>query len=156
MDTNDALVSYARTFLGVPYIWGGNNRLTGLDCSGLVCEVLRSFGIVGHFEDLNCDMLYTKLVRGTTYGPSAVKFHPEKTFAGEILFFGENLKELHHVAIAVDNCRMIEAGGGDRRCVLKDTAERLGAMVRERMVSGRKDLVSSISISLPAVYGQSI
>lgn len=39
-----AIVAYARTFTGVPYLWGGVSR-AGLDCSGLVVVVLHHFGI---------------------------------------------------------------------------------------------------------------
>jgi hypothetical protein len=39
------LVSEARRFLGVPYLWGGVTAL-GFDCSGMVQTICRRFGIV--------------------------------------------------------------------------------------------------------------
>lgn len=38
------VVSTAMSYLGTPYVWGGNGR-SGLDCSGLVQQVYRSFGV---------------------------------------------------------------------------------------------------------------
>jgi NlpC/P60 family len=39
------VVSYARHFLGIPYVWGGSTPQTGFDCSGLVRFVYQHFGI---------------------------------------------------------------------------------------------------------------
>lgn len=38
------LISYARTFTGVPYVWGGTSP-SGFDCSGYVQYVFHHFGI---------------------------------------------------------------------------------------------------------------
>jgi cell wall-associated NlpC family hydrolase len=35
----------ARRYLGVPYVFGGSNPATGLDCSGLVQLVFRQLGV---------------------------------------------------------------------------------------------------------------
>ena len=40
-----APVEIARHYLGVPYVFGGSNPATGLDCSGLVQLVFRQVGI---------------------------------------------------------------------------------------------------------------
>lgn len=39
------VVSDARRYLGVPYVYGGTNRKSGLDCSGLVLVVCQDLGI---------------------------------------------------------------------------------------------------------------
>ena len=38
-----AIVAYAKTFLGIPYVWGGKTPL-GFDCSGFTSYVYRHFG----------------------------------------------------------------------------------------------------------------
>ena len=44
-EVGNEVVRYARTFLGVPYRWGGMSPRNGFDCSGLVAFVYRHFGI---------------------------------------------------------------------------------------------------------------
>lgn len=39
------IMSYAKQFLGTPYKWGGNSLTGGVDCSGLVQQVYKHFGI---------------------------------------------------------------------------------------------------------------
>jgi cell wall-associated NlpC family hydrolase len=43
--TGNAPVEIARGYLGVPYVFGGSNPATGLDCSGLVQLVYRQLAI---------------------------------------------------------------------------------------------------------------
>jgi cell wall-associated NlpC family hydrolase len=43
--TGTAPVEVARRYLGVPYVFGGTNPATGLDCSGLVQLVFRQLGV---------------------------------------------------------------------------------------------------------------
>ena len=40
-----AVVDYARQFLGNPYVYGGNSLTNGTDCSGFVKGVYAAFGI---------------------------------------------------------------------------------------------------------------
>jgi peptidoglycan DL-endopeptidase CwlO len=43
--TGAAIAADARKYLGVPYVWGGTDAKTGLDCSGLVQRVYKDLGI---------------------------------------------------------------------------------------------------------------
>lgn len=43
--TGAAIVQDAKKYLGVPYVWGGTDPKTGLDCSGLVQRVYKDLGI---------------------------------------------------------------------------------------------------------------
>ena len=39
-----SVASYASQFVGAPYVWGGTNLSTGVDCSGFVVAVYRALG----------------------------------------------------------------------------------------------------------------
>ena len=41
----DRLISAARQYLGVPYLWGGTDPTKGLDCSGFVQRAFKDIGI---------------------------------------------------------------------------------------------------------------
>ncbi|HEX9089664.1 MAG TPA: C40 family peptidase [Arthrobacter sp.] len=43
--TGAGVVEDAKKYLGVPYVWGGTDPKTGLDCSGLVQRVYKDLGI---------------------------------------------------------------------------------------------------------------
>ena len=43
--TRTALVAYAKQFLGYPYVYGGDNLISGTDCSGFVMRIFEHFGI---------------------------------------------------------------------------------------------------------------
>lgn len=43
--TAEAFVEKVRSYIGVPYVWGGTNPKTGLDCSGLVQTAAREVGV---------------------------------------------------------------------------------------------------------------
>lgn len=43
--TGDAVVAFAKQFEGNPYVWGGNDLNTGVDCSGFTQQVFLNFGI---------------------------------------------------------------------------------------------------------------
>lgn len=45
--TGAEVVSAARSFLGIPYVFGGTNPRSGLDCSGLILVVCEKLGIPG-------------------------------------------------------------------------------------------------------------
>lgn len=133
MTVCDSLVIYALNFIGVPYKWGGNNPLEGLDCSGFLCEVLRSHGYVKN--DYTAQGLHDILLD--------IGAHSSIT-KGSCLFFGTSKFNTTHCALALNSKIMIEAGGGDQTCIDLNTAIKKNAFVRIRPINSRKDLVSSI------------
>ena len=90
--TCSMLVSDARRFLGVPYLWGGVTPC-GFDCSGLVQTVCRRFGIV--------------VPRDTKDQITVGRVVPRKDVkTGDLLFFKR------HVGIAVGKDRIIHCSIG--------------------------------------------
>ena len=81
-----AITSYALTFLGVPYVWGGTTP-SGFDCSGLVQYVYSHFGInLGRTT-------YTQQYAGTKISVASAQ-------AGDLYFWG-SYGSAYHVAIAL-------------------------------------------------------
>jgi cell wall-associated NlpC family hydrolase len=129
------LLLYAQSYLGVPYVWGGHNRFTGLDCSGYIQLVLRSVG-----EDPDGDQTAQTLYNhfrqvGSIYSS------PKQ---GALVFYGKSEKAITHVALAIDNSRVIEAGGGGSNHKTLEACRKSGACVRIRPVNHRKDLVAIV------------
>jgi hypothetical protein len=84
----------ARRYLGVPYVWGGTNPATGLDCSGLVQRVYADLGV--QLPRLSHDQ-----ARAGVEVPDLAAAKP-----GDILAFGH---PVNHVAIYLGGNQMIAA-----------------------------------------------
>ena len=123
------LSAIAMLYFGIPYTFGGNNPATGLDCSGLVVECLRSIGKHGK-SDLNAQMIYDEFKEESIHG---------KVTKDSILFFGRDFDSISHIAIALDDNLMIEAGGEGRN-------ETDTGYVRIRPISWRRDYLTSINL----------
>jgi NlpC/P60 family len=74
--TENAVVSIASRYLGVPYKWGGARPKTGFDCSGLVQYVFAQLGVsLPHYA------------AGQWYSPDAVWIPPYRLQPGDLVFF---------------------------------------------------------------------
>jgi cell wall-associated NlpC family hydrolase len=116
-----SLVETARSFLGVPYLWGGSTE-QGFDCSGLAMAVYQLNGL--------------RLPRS-----SAAQFEAGRAVTGadlqpgDLVFFAMAGKgRVSHVGVYLGDGMFIHAPGSGRKvCV-----ERLdGAGIRERFLGGR-------------------
>lgn len=129
----DELINYAKSFLGLPYIWGGDDPIKGFDCSGLIQEILESVGIDPP-GDQTAHQLYEHFKKVGTICP------PEK---GALVFFG-SMDKVTHIALCLDELHMLEAGGGGSKCLTRDDAAIQNAFVRIRPIARRKDKVCFI------------
>lgn len=130
MKINDVIL-YAWRFIGKPYIYGANGP-DAYDCSGLVCEILKAFGVIHYSEDLTAQDLYHAMGRKYSHLPPT---------AGAILFFGKTNETVFHTGLAISPSLMIEAGGGDSATTTREVARAKCAFVRIRPISMRKDFL---------------
>lgn len=140
MDSKEALKQYVMSFLGVPYRWGGDDPMSGFDCSGLILEILRSQGLWGK-DDTTAQGLFMHFVK---LGPTAYTREPE---FGSILFFGKGPDQITHTAFALSPFQMVEAGGGGSTTVNQKAAEEQNAFIRIRPI--RADLKGAFNPFYP-------
>lgn len=89
---------YAKKFIGTPYAWGGNSLTNGVDCSGLVQQIYKHYGI--NLPRTTYDMI------GEGQAVSIKGLRP-----GDLVFFdtNKNVKGADHVGIYLGNGKMIHA-----------------------------------------------
>ncbi len=133
------LVEYAKSFLGIRYQWGGKTPIGGLDCSGLVEEILRSIGMLGAEID-SAQMIYS------TLSPKAMSSNKGP---GALIFFGENTKQITHIGFMINDYQMIEAGGGTASVKDLATAIEHSAYVKIRPITHRNDCVAIFMPNYP-------
>lgn len=124
----------ALSFLNVPYKWGGRNAIEGIDCSGLLQEILASVGI-----DPDGDQSAQGLFDFFSNPENHVgAFGPNDTLPlGTLLFYGPLVSDIGHCAFVIDQYRMLEAGGGGRTVTGRELAGKVNAFVRIRPIRWR-------------------
>jgi cell wall-associated NlpC family hydrolase len=113
--TGQGVVDEAKKYLGIPYVWGGTNPKTGLDCSGLTQLVYSKFGV-----DLP-RVSYQQAKAGTAVASMA------DAKPGDLLAFG---KPVHHVAIYIGDGKMVEAPRPGKDVRISDVWETPSAIRR--------------------------
>lgn len=137
-----SISTYAKSLLGTPYIWGGQDSEVGLDCSGFLQVILDKAGYDPP-GDQSAAALYN-------YFREETKGHTlEIPTEGALLFFGKELDngilKIEHVAYALSGNQMIEAGGCGKECITpEDSRKKPAAEVRIRPIGSRNDLLSII------------
>lgn len=121
-------IERAKSYLGIPYVWGGESIAEGgMDCSGFAYNVLNDSGI--------------EVCRDTAKGyyTQFKKYEVAKSTicSGDLLFFGKSKASISHIAIAISSTEMIESIGGKR-----NTIKNKGKGVSISKITRRKDLVA--------------
>ena len=94
--TREAIIAYAKQFLGNPYVYGGTSLTDGTDCSGFVMRVFEHFGIS----------------TGRSSRDQAAKVKEiaiSDVQPGDLLFYASG-STINHVAIYIGNGQIIHAG----------------------------------------------
>jgi cell wall-associated NlpC family hydrolase len=129
MDFRDRIVEYAKNFIGLPYIWGGDDPILGFDCSGFILELLASIGFVKRGIDYSAQGIFN-LFR------DRVIDHAELS-AGCLIFWKNADGKIVHVALAINEDQIIHSAGGSETTKTPEDAIRENAYIREDVVSYR-------------------
>ena len=111
---------------GLPYRWGGDDPMTGFDCSGLCIEVLKSVGILPRSGDWTAQGLYDKW---NHQGGNAVPY------SGRLVFW-QNKKgtRIVHVEYCLDHGLTMGASGGGSRTTTDSAAATQNAYIKVRPI----------------------
>lgn len=98
-DTKEAVIAYARSFLGTPHRMGGTNK-KGIDCSGLVMAAFQKYGVsLPHSSEEQAR--FGKIIAD-----------PDHLKRGDLVFFYNSYKTpklITHSGIYLDNMKFIHA-----------------------------------------------
>ena len=136
METKQIIYDYAVSLLGKPYVWGGDDAILGFDCSGLVVELLKACGIVGHRQDFSSQGLYS--AHAITWRAA------QSPGFGVVCFYGKSTTQITHCAFGLGQYLMIEAGGGTSKTRTAEDAASSNAFIKIRPVNYRSDLIAML------------
>lgn len=122
----DVAVRVAWSFIGRPYIWGGDDPILGFDCSGFVIEILKSIGILPHSGDWSAHGLYGMFINKKTTNPTA-----------GCLVFWENGGRMTHVEFCLNERLSIGASGGGSATTSEQAAIDQNAYIKVRPFKSR-------------------
>ena len=86
----------AERFVGIPYLWGGNTVVDGLDCSGFVRAVYSL-----------CGYVLPRIARDQYRLGEAVT--PSQIREGDLIFFGPSPDNIKHVGMYVGGGQFVHA-----------------------------------------------
>lgn len=129
---NEVLYDFLMSFLNIPYIYGGNTPIPGLDCSALSLRLVRAMGF--NWPDMTADSMWHRTVPTHQKGIRTFCFYGKISDTGVVT-------RATHVAPMVNDRFIIEAGGGDRHTKTVEQAIEKNAFVRIRPYNFRNDFI---------------
>lgn len=140
MPRGEDIVNLAKKSLGVQYVWGGNSLTSGIDCSGLVQQVYKAYGI--------------QLPR-VTYDQINVghSVQPNKLRPGDLVFFDTDRKRSgpDHVGIYMGGGRFIHAPRPGASVKISSLSE---SYYMDRWMGGRR--ISGVSADAASGGGEAV
>jgi cell wall-associated NlpC family hydrolase len=110
------LVSEAKKYLGLKYVWGGNSLKTGADCSGYVRAVYQQVGLnVSKLNRSSYDMASQSL--GNSVSLSNAQ-------PGDLVFYASRSGHVNHVAMYIGNGLIIHESGHKEGCKISNVSYR--------------------------------
>jgi NlpC/P60 family len=120
----NSIGDYASQFLGTPYVWGGNDLKSGVDCSGLIQQVYKHYGI-----DLP-RTTYDMIGVGAPVGIKGLR-------PGDLVFFDTDKDKPgpDHVGIYLGGGKMVEAPKPGGKVQITDMTQKWYV---DRFMGGRR------------------
>jgi len=131
MDKKEIVLKVAWSFLGKPYIWGGDDPVKGFDCSGFVIECLKSVGILPRKGDWTAHMLFENFRQ--------IEF----PYKGCLVFWGYDTGIIH-VELCLDDKLSIGASGGGSKTKSESDAIAQNAYIKIRPFRTRNGIVGFV------------
>ena len=136
--TGQALVDAAEQYVGVPYVWGGTNPATGLDCSGLVQRAMADVGVT-----------VPRVARDQAKLGTAVA-SLDQAKPGDLLVFDGG----SHIGIYVGDGRMVDSPKPGKSVAVRDVYETPTA-IRRVLPQTSTSATTAASTSVSSLAGAS-
>ena len=124
----DAFMQTIKSYLNMPYIWGGDDFL-GFDCSGSVVECLKSISYIGLGDDFTADGLWQRFKDYET----SIK----GTREGALIFWFDKYGKAYHIAICKNQLFCYTADGGGSKVKTIQDAIKYNAFMKLRRIDHR-------------------
>lgn len=130
MTLRQIALKYAYSWLGRPYRWGGDDP-SGIDCSGLIVEILQGVGLLKHGTDYDV----AGLIDALGHDKLTTVFVP-----GALVCYHDARGIYTHVGMLTEASGIVlQAAGGGSATQTVDDAWRSNAFVKLRPVDYRKE-----------------
>lgn len=122
-------IRYAWTWLGRPYLWGGDDP-SGIDCSGLVIEILQGVGLLPHGYDNTEQGLFDRFRSSRIDAPKP----------GALVFYKNVAGLITHVGLILEHDIVLQASGGGPASTSPTEAWKQNAFVKIRPLAYRMEI----------------
>jgi len=135
MTRQEIATKVAWSFLGKPYLWGGDDPVAGFDCSGFMNEVLKSVGALPRKGDWTAAALRDRFAAAAVAQP----------YAGCLVFYGPTTAgPITHVEFCLDGEHSIGASGGGSKTLSPADAVAQNAYIKVRPILSRAGIVAYV------------
>jgi len=123
-------------YMGLPYLWGGDDPIAGFDCSGFVIEILKSVGLLPRQGDWNAAGLW----RHFSENHGCAVLRTAVTEGCLVFWHGADMMKIIHIEYALNDELCIGASGGGSGTVSRADAITGNAYIKIRPFASRKGI----------------